>query len=128
MLSMHNARARVTITVTTHPDNRRFVVRSAQPAASPALAMEQRTFIDQPSAEHFAAGVAAGLRACGQPCEIVIDLPSEDDADLLDFGSFDEQAWAAAERRAVGPEVDAVSARLARDAEAGHYRAKALGL
>lgn len=127
---MHNARVAITVSLTRTGS---FVVHP-EPAVSADLAINiERTFADQSAAEHYADGVAAGLRACGRTVEVSIDVPeettiSEDDADLLDFGSFDEQAWAAAERRAVGPEVDAISARLARDAEAGHYRAKALGL
>ena len=126
---MNAARLTITVSLTRAGS---FVVYP-EPAISADLALSiERTFADQPAAEHYADGVAAGLRACGRTVDISIDVPeeptvSEDDADLLDFASFD--AWAAerAEARTVGPEVDAVSARLARDAEAGHYRAAALG-
>jgi hypothetical protein len=40
-----------------------------------------KPFDDQSSAEHFAAGVAAGLRACGRSCEVVIDVPGRQWAD-----------------------------------------------
>lgn len=96
--------------------------------ASGAVSTATHGLPTQSAAEYLADGLALGLRTAGHVVSIVIDAPSEDDADLLDFASFD--AWAAerAEARAAGPEVDAVSARLARDAEAGHYRAAALGL
>ena len=127
---MHVARLTITVSLTRTGS---FVVHP-EPALSADLALSiERSFADQPAAEHYADGVAAGLRACGRTVDISIDVPeeptvSEDDADLLDFASFD--AWAAerAEARTAGPEVDAISARLARDAEAGHYRAAALGM
>lgn len=88
-----------------------------------------RTFDDQRAAEHYADGVANGLRACGHTARVDLSaLPSEDDADLLDFASFDAWAQDRAIARAETPEADPVAARLARDAEAGHYRAQALGL
>lgn len=130
---MNAARCLVTVSASpaTAPAPAAAYVVHVEPAS--AAAMKPRGFADQPAAEHFADGVAAGLRACGRSVEVSIDVPeeptiSEDDADLLDFASFD--AWAAerAEARTAGSEVDAVSARLARDAEAGHYRAAALGL
>lgn len=87
----------------------------------------------QSSAEHYADGLAAGLRVAGHMTEIVIDVPeeptvSEDDADLLDFASFDAWAQDHGIARAETPEADPVAVRLAREAEAGHYRAKVLGL
>lgn len=77
-----------------------------------------KTFADQPAAEHYAAGVAAGLRACGRSCEVVIDVTeeptaSEDDADLLDFGSFDAWAQEREGRTVAEPEADPVERRLA---------------
>lgn len=127
-----NAAARLTITVSLAPTGS-FVVHP-EPAASADLALNiERSFASQSAAEHYADGVAAGLRACGRTVEISIDVPeeptiSEDDADLLDFGSFDAWAQDRAVARAETPEADPVAARLARDAEAGHYRAAAFGL
>ena len=126
---MNAARLTITVSLTRAGS---FVVYP-EPVISADLALSiERTFADQPAAEHYADGVAAGLRACGRTVDISIDVPeeptvSEDDANLLDFASFDAWADERGEARAAGPEVDAVSARLARDAEAGHYRAAALG-
>ena len=124
--------ARLTITIERTSAAHLAVIAPSGFLADGRTIMTAKTFADQPAAEQYADGVAAGLRACGRIVDISIDVPeeptvSEDDADLLDFASFD--AWAAerAEARTAGPEIDAVSARLARDAEAGHYRAAALG-
>lgn len=93
------------------------------------LSPMERLFDDQRAAEHYADGVANGLRACGHTVRVDLSaLPSEDDADLLDFASFDQWAQDRAVARAETPEADPVARRLARDAEAGHYRAQALGL
>lgn len=124
--------ARLTITVSLTRSGA-FVVHP-EPAVSADLALNiERSFTAQPAAEHYADGVAAGLRACGRTVDISIDVPeeptiSEDDADLLDFASFDAWAQDRAVARIEAPECDPVEARLARDAEAGHYRADALGL
>ena len=126
---MHVARLTITVSLTRAGS---FVVH-VEPAS--AADLKPRGFADQPAAEHYADGVAAGMRACGRTVDISIDVPeestvSEDDADL-DFASLDAWADDRAQARAAGPEVDAVSARLARlarDAEAGHYRAAALGM
>lgn len=130
---MHSPRINIYVSAVAERPNH-FVVGVADQHYSGDLCSDiTKTFTDQSTAEHYAAGVAAGLRACGRPCEVVIDVSeeetvSEDDADLLDFASFD--AWAAerAEARAAGPEVDAVSARLAREAEAGRFIAEHHGL
>ena len=130
---MHSTRCLVTVSFapTTEPTGLPAYIVHVEPAS--AADLKPRGFTEQLAAEHYADGVAAGLRACGRTVEISIDVPeeptvSEDDADLLDFASFDVWADERAKARTAGPEVDAVSARLARDAEAGHYRAAALGI
>lgn len=87
-------------------------------------------FADQSAAEYYAAGVAAGLRACGRSCEVVIDVP-EDDAsadDLLDMGALDAWAQRAGGHAGEAAEVDPVERRLAREAEAGRFIASATGV
>lgn len=124
---------RVTITVSAIPDDSgRFYV-AVQGMSSPDFSLNiDRAFAGasaQEDAEHYAAGVAAGLRACGRSCEVVIDVPEADDGeDMLDMGALDQWAQQHADRAAVDPEADPIERRLARDAEAGRFIAGAAGL
>lgn len=82
----------------------------------------------QEAAEHYAAGVALGLRACGRSCEIVIDVPEDDADDLLDMAALDAWAQRAGGDAVEAAEVDPVERRLAREAEAGRFIASATGV
>lgn len=92
-------------------------------------------FADQSAAETFAEGIVAGLRAAGYRAQVTIYVPEQvdaaEDADLPDdlgFADLDRAAMGLGAPHVPTPEVDPVAARLARDVEAGHYRAAALGL
>lgn len=119
----------VTIKIKKNANGLPFIVH----APNDRLAMDRairRQFADQSAAEHYAAGVAAGLRACGRSCEVVIDVP-EDDAsadDLLDMGALDAWAQRAGGDAVEAAEVDPVERRLAREAEAGRFIAEARGI
>lgn len=136
---MNAARLTITVSLTRAGS---FVVHP-EPAVSADLALNiERTFTDQPAAEHYADGVAAGLRACGRTVDISIDVPESEDQGPLNLSDDpehtieDDLGFADLDRMAMdrgipcipSPEADPVARRLARDAEAGHYRAAALGM
>ena len=130
---------RVTIIVSVAPGHPVYVAPT--PGSADLSINIERTFSGasaQEDAEHYAAGVAAGLRACGRSCEVVIDVPEEatsddgtgyeTDDDMLDMGALDQWAQQHEGRAAVDPEADPVERRLAREAEAGRFIAEARGL
>jgi hypothetical protein len=125
--------SRTTITVSAITDRLgRFYVsvkgRDDLPFADLPLNID-RAFSAQEDAEHYAAGVAAGLRACGRSCEVLIDVTEGENADdMLDMAALDACAQRLGHPADIDPEADPVERRLAREAEAGRFIAEARGL
>ena len=103
-------------TITIKPDGARFTVRLDIPA------IPRQHFADQTAAEHFADGLAFGLRLLGRAVRIDIDVP-DDVSDDLDFAML-EPAVTRPAKAATAPERDPVEVRLERDRVSESYRAE----
>ena len=87
---------RITVIVDRTPAGRFVVIAPTSFLVDGRPVMEATCgFDDQSAAEHHAAGVAAGLRACGRSCEVVIDVPEETPAGNVGADGDHDDRWQA---------------------------------